>query len=92
MLVSNRQRVTAIVLRRDRRGLWLVPMAAGVLHALHIEDAKFRADWHEIDYPMEKALDNFLRHARSVGATRSARAGLESLHERMSHQMELALA
>jgi hypothetical protein len=91
MVVRNRHRVTAIVLRRDRRGLWLVPMSAGALHAVCVDDARYQADWQELDYPLDKALDTFLRHARATGATRAARDGLERLMERLSRQPELAL-
>ncbi len=92
MLVGNRQRVTAIVLRRDRRGLWLVPMSAGTLHAVHVDDTVFRADWHVLDYPLDQALARFIAHARVAGATRAARDGLQRLADQRAHQTELALA
>ncbi len=90
MVVTNRQRVTAIVVGRRKQGLWVVPMSSGRLHMLKLSDTRFREDWSEISYDLDKALDSFLDHAHRVGATQEALHGLEGLRDRRQTQASLA--
>lgn len=82
MVVGNRHRETAIVVRWSAGKVVLVTMSAGSLSALTLTEKKFRTEWHEIDYPLARALDQFLAHAERRGATQEALKGLTALKER----------
>ncbi len=82
MVVTNAHRATAIVIRHDGRQVSLVPMKGGRLAAQHLGRECFEAEWWEMDYDLPHALELFLHHARTRGATREALKGLEKLAER----------
>lgn len=82
MVVGNRHRETAIVVRRGGGKVVLVTMSAGSLSAVTLKEKKFRDEWHEIDYPFARAIDQFLSHAERRGATQEALKGLTALKER----------
>ncbi len=82
MVVTNSHRTTAIVVKNVGGMVTLVPMASGKLSASRLTFDQFLAEWHEVDYDLPKALDNFLRHAAEQGATAEAAKGLERLVER----------
>ncbi len=82
MVVTNSHRTTAIVVRNAGGKVTLVPMSSGKLAAETLSFADFLAEWHEVDYALPKALDNFMRHAAEQGATAAAARGLERLAER----------
>lgn len=82
MVVTNSHRTTAIVVKNAGGKVTLVPMSSGKLAAITLDFAAFLAEWHEVDYSLPKALDNFLRHAEQQGATAAATKGLERLAER----------
>jgi hypothetical protein len=82
LVVINSHRTTAIVVKNAGGKVTLVPMSSGRLSAETLSFAEFLAEWHEVDYSLPKALDNFLRHAEEQGATVAAAKGLERLAER----------
>lgn len=82
MVVINRNRVTAIVIRHDGGKVVLVPMTGGKLSALHLSARMFHEEWQETDYALTKALDVFLSHASERGASRETLSGLKRLRER----------
>ncbi len=82
MVVTNAHRTTAIVIRHDGRRVSLVPMKGGRLATRHLERERFEAEWREMDYDLLHALEVFLDHARTRGATQEALKGLEKLAER----------
>lgn len=84
MVVTNNHRVTAIVVKNAGGKVTLVPMSSGKLTAQTLDFAAFLAEWHETDYALSQALDNFMRHAAEQGATAAAAKGLEHLRERDS--------
>lgn len=81
MVVINRNRHIALAVRRDKRGVVLVPMSSGHLSAEHLTDKEFAAEWQEYAYPLAKALGRFLTHMARHGATKEAREGLERLRD-----------
>lgn len=82
MVVTNIHRTTAIVVKNAGGKVTLIPMSSGKLAAQTLTFAEFLAEWHEVDYELPKALDNFMRHAETQGATATALKGLERLAER----------
>ena len=82
MIVWNAHRTTAVVIRHDGRNVRLVPMKSGRLTVSRCTRAKFEAEWHEYEYPLDKALTVFLDHAHQQGATAEALKGLETLSRR----------
>ena len=82
MLVTNAHRETAIVIRRDGRTAVFVKFASGKLSCDRLTEARFRETWREMSYPLPEALDRFLEHARTHGATQEAIKGLEKLKAR----------
>lgn len=82
MVVTNRNRTTAIVIRHDGHLVTLVPMTGGKLAARNMSHAQFRSDWWETGYSLGNALERFLRHARTRGASQEALKGLKRLAQR----------
>jgi hypothetical protein len=85
MIAANRSRETAVVIRRDGKRVSLVVMRAGSLSVLKLSEQAFRADWKELPYELERALERFLLHAQTHGATHEAMKGLQMLKERDRH-------
>ena len=85
MVVINSHRTTALVVRNAGGKITLVPMQSGRLKAQTLSFAEFLAEWHETDYALPRALDNFMRHAAAQGATAEVAKGLERLRERDCH-------
>jgi len=82
LVVTNSHRTTAIVVKNAGGKVTLVPMSSGKLAAQTLTFAEFVAEWHEVDYALPQALDNFMRHVAAQGATAAAVKGLEHLRAR----------
>lgn len=78
-VLIDRSRRIAIAVRRERAGIAIVEHSPGRLCLRHLSDQEFIEEWREYDYPLERALDRFLAHAREVGATRGALGAIERL-------------
>lgn len=79
MVVTNRQRVTAIVIRCNMEKVVLVPMKSGRLSAKTITFEEFRREWTETGYSLAKALNHFLGHMMCWGASAEVSKGLSKL-------------
>lgn len=82
LIVTNRNRTMAVVIRHDGHKVALVPMRGGKLSVQRLTVVEFNRDWSFCDYPLAKALETFIAHAQSLGASKEALHGLESLAER----------
>lgn len=82
MLVSNHNRIAAIVIRHDGHMVTLVPMREGKLAARKLPHQDFIQEWHETSYSLPHALEKFLRHARQQGASEEVIKGLTRLQRR----------
>lgn len=82
MVVVNCHRTTAIVIRNDHGLVTLVPMSSGKLSAQTLSFDEFRREWAESGYALDRALDAFLRHAETQGATGEVSRGLSRLQQR----------
>jgi hypothetical protein len=82
LIVTNRNRTTAIVIRHERNVVTLVPMKSGKLSACNIAHETFVQDWRETAYSLANALERFLRHARREGASQEVLKGLKKLQQR----------
>jgi len=79
MVVTSRQRVTAIVIRCNSAKVTLVPMKSGRLSAKTISFDEFRREWAETGYSLAKALNHFLGHMMCWGASGEVSKGLAKL-------------
>jgi hypothetical protein len=82
MLITNPQRETAIVIRRDGQTAVFVKFNPGKLTCERLTETQFREQWQAMDYPLSDALKQFLEHAGSHGATQEALKGLQKLQAR----------
>ena len=82
MVVINRCRVTAIVIRNNGAKVSLVPMKSGKLSAKTISFDEFRRYWTETGYSLAQALTTFLAHVMKWGASLDVTRGLEKLASR----------
>lgn len=82
MVVVNRCRTTAIVIRNDGSRVTLVPMKSGKLATKTLSFSEFRAEWQETGYGLAQALTTFLAHVMKCGASLAAVKGLEKLAAR----------
>ncbi len=82
MVVINRGRTTAIVIRNDGTRVTLVPMKSGRLAAKTLPFCEFRSEWSETGYALAQALTTFLAHAMKWGASLEVAKGLEKLAAR----------
>ena len=82
MVVANRNRTTAIVIRNDGRKVILVPMKSGKLSAKSLSFDEFRRDWRELGYALSLALTTFLSHTMKWGASVEVKKGLAKLAAR----------
>lgn len=79
MVVTNRGRTTAIVIRNDGRKVTLVPMKSGRLSARTLSFDEFRTEWQETGYALGQALSTYLAHVMKWGASIEATKGLQKL-------------
>jgi hypothetical protein len=84
MVVTNTQRETAIVIRRDGQTAVFVKFNAGRLSCERLTEMQFREQWHATDYALNEALNRFFEHAENHGATQEALKGLQKLQARDS--------
>ena len=83
MVVSNAQRETAIVIRRNGEIVVYVRLKPGRLACERTTEALFRAAWcEECCYSLQETLGRLLAHADACGATQEALRGLERLRDR----------
>jgi hypothetical protein len=79
MVIVNRHRETAIVIRQGSHFVWIVRMRAGPLSVERVCEDAFAAEWRQLDYPEARALDRFILHAKRHGASKEALTGLRKL-------------
>ena len=82
MIVINRERVLAVVIRHDGQRVTLVPMRRGKLTAQHLAVAEFNREWQPCAAPLAHTLETFQLHIASHGASREVASGLERLAAR----------
>ncbi len=82
MVVTNGQRITAIVIRNNGEKVVLVPMRGGRLSAKSMSFGEFRNDWREAGYSLSQALTTFLAHIMKWGASGEVSQGLARLAAR----------
>lgn len=82
MVVINRKRTTAIVIRHRGNTVTLVPMQSGRLSAKTLGFEEFRREWQETGYALSQGLTTFLAHIMRWGASLEVAKGLEKLAAR----------
>ncbi len=82
MVVTNDQRITAIVIRNTGDKVTLVPMKGGRLSAKTISFSEFRSQWAECGYSLSQAMTTFLAHIMKWGASGEVSQGLSRLAAR----------
>ena len=79
MVVINRHRTTAIVIRNTGERVTLVPMKGGRLSAKTVGFEEFKQDWREAGYSLSLALTSFFAHVMKWGASGEVSRGLTRL-------------
>ena len=79
MVVINRNRKTALAIRRTERAILVVVMRSGKLTTSYIKHQDFEKEWREISDSLERALDTFVKHAELNGATKAASNALRKI-------------
>lgn len=82
MVVTNGQRISAIVIRNNGDKVTLVPMKGGRLSAKTLSFTEFRSEWSEAGYSLSQALTTFLAHIMKWGASGEVSQGLSRLAAR----------
>lgn len=78
MIITDSARRTAIVLAQGPKFTSCVRMDAGELTTTRISQEDYEAgSWHEVDYPINQAVDLYLAHP--AGVSEAARRGLETV-------------
>lgn len=92
MVVTNHNHTNAIVIRIDNAMVTLVPMQDGKLSACTIPFTEFRQEWEEESGDaLDKALETFLQHIESQGASAEAAKGLARLKARLNLAHQFAV-
>ncbi len=93
MVVTNHNHTNAIVIRIDSAMVTLVLMQEGKLSACTIPFTEFRQEWEEESgYALDLALETFLHHVESQGASAEAAKGLARLKARLNLSRQFAVA
>ncbi|BBP00993.1 hypothetical protein SFSGTM_17010 [Sulfuriferula nivalis] len=79
MVVINRNRKTALAVRRTGCAVLMIVMRSGKLTTSYVKHQEFETEWREMKKSMEQALITFSRHAKKNGATQSALNALKKL-------------
>ncbi|MDR3392893.1 MAG: hypothetical protein P4L77_14280 [Sulfuriferula sp.] len=79
MVVINRNRKTALAVRRTSCAVLMIVMRSGKLTTSYVKHQEFQNEWHEIDDSLDHALSIFAEHAEKNGATLSAQNALKKL-------------
>lgn len=81
MILINHLAKTALVVKRGRLVTYVVCMTSGKLALTRLDEQGlklFMNRWKPYDYPLAKAKEMFLKHARRDGATQEALDMLEA--------------
>lgn len=81
MVVINRNRNTAIAVKRTKYAVLLVLMKSGRLATAYVQQETFASTWQELKEPLDSAIEKFCLHAQKNGATQSALNALKKLKE-----------
>jgi hypothetical protein len=79
MVVTNRNRKTALAIRRTEQAVLVIIMRSGKLTTSYIKHQDFEKEWREIGDPLERGLDTFVKHAELNGATKAAQNALRKI-------------
>lgn len=79
MVVINRNRNTALAVRRTGRAVLMIIMRSGKLTTSYVQHKTFQTDWREIEGSLDRALTIFIEHAEKSGATLSAKNALKKM-------------
>lgn len=79
MVVINRNRKTALAVRRTGSAVLMIVMRSGKLTTSYVKHHEFQAEWREIDDSLEHAITTFAEHAEKNGATAAVKNALRKI-------------
>jgi len=79
MVVINRNRKTALAVRRTSRAVLMIVMRSGKLTTSYVKHQEFQTEWREIDDSLDHAIATFAEHAEKNGATLAAKSALKKI-------------
>lgn len=79
MVVINRNRKTALAVRRTSSAVLMIIMRSGRLNTTYVKHQEFQSEWREIDDSIDHALATFADHAEKNGATQSVFNALKKI-------------
>ena len=79
MVVINRNRKTALAVRRTNCAVLMIVMRSGKLTTSYVKHQEFQAEWREINNSLDHAITRFTRHAEKNGATQAVQNALKKI-------------
>ena len=79
MVVINRNRKTALAVRRTNCAVLMIVMRSGKLTTTYVKHQEFQTEWREIDDSLDHALATFSEHAAKSGATQAVKSALRKI-------------
>lgn len=79
MVVINRNRKTALAVRRTSCAVLMIIMRSGKLTTSYVKHAEFQSEWREMSASLDRAIAKFTRHAEKNGATTAAQNALKKI-------------
>lgn len=79
MIVFNRNRVTALAVRRTNSAVLMIIMRSGKLTTTYVKHVAFQTEWREMSASLERAIAKFTKHAELNGATQAAHNALKKI-------------
>ena len=79
MVVINRNRKTALAVRRTSCAVLMIVMRSGKLSTSYVKHQEFQSEWREIDDSLDHAIATFSEHAEKNGATLAVKTALKKI-------------
>lgn len=76
MMVINKNRKTALAVRRTECAVAIIVMRSGKLSISYVKHHVFQKEWQELDGVLEHGISIFKDHAKKNGATLAAKRAL----------------
>ncbi|WP_124949074.1 hypothetical protein [Sulfuriferula thiophila] len=79
MVVINRNRKTALAVRRTGCAVLMIVMRSGKLTTSYVKHREFETDWREMGDSLDHAIATFTEHAEKNGATQAVKIALKKI-------------
>ena len=79
MVVINRNRKTALAIRRTNSAVLMIIMRSGKLTLSYVKAQQFQTEWRELTDSLDHAIATFSMHAEKNGATLAVQRALKKI-------------